>query len=321
MATKINNRVVNTVAVRYFQEVVRAGSFRKAADRINVAASAINRHVKLLEDDLGTKLFERGKGRGGIKLTAAGEVLSKRVQYALNELSVARDEINALKGVQRGRVSIGVTDVIARELLPDLLAAFHQRHPRVDFDVKVANTPGLVDLLSDDRVDLLLAFDVPPQMSIRPVAEFSLPSCIVVDPQHPLAKRTSVKLTELSAYPLAMPDDSPYLRAILTRITSGGAAQVTPLLRTNSYELMRSFVRRGMAISLQTRLWMSGEPHRDGLVYIPVKEPLARYSVMGCCVRSGRRLPIPSELLVSFVCLELSRILNDNSEDGETLMR
>ncbi|MBY3165690.1 LysR family transcriptional regulator [Rhizobium laguerreae] len=317
MVAKNSNRVVNTVAIRYFQEVVRAGSFRKAADRINVAASAINRHVKLLEEDLGTKLFERSKGRGGIKLTAAGEVLSRRVQYALNELNVAREEINALRGVQRGRVSIGVTDVLAKELLPDLLALFHERHPRIDFDVKVANTPALVDMLTEDRIDVLIAFDVPPQMSIRFAAEFSLPSCIVVHPDHPLAKRATIKLTELSAYMLAVPDESPYLRAILSRISSVGAAQVTPLLRTNSYELMRSFVRRGLAISLQTRLSMDGSPEKDGLVYIPVKEPLARYSVIGCCIRSGRRLPIPSELLVSFICVELERAFSERTKVGD----
>lgn len=309
MSAAENTRVLNTVAVRYFQEVVRAGSFRKAADRIHVAASAINRHVKLLEEDLGTKLFERGKGRGGIKLTAAGEVLSRRVQYALNELSTARDEINGLRGLQRGRVSIGVTDVIAKEILPDLLSAFHDRHPKIDFDVKVLNTPALVDMLSEDKLDVVLAFDVPPQMSIRFVAEFSLPSCMVVHPDHPLAKRASVRLTELSAYPLAMPDESPYLRAILSRIASGENSQPSPLLRTNSYELMRSFVKRGLAISLQTLVSVTPERGRDGLVYVPVKEPLARYSTLGCSIRAGRRLPVASELFVSFLAVRLNEEL------------
>ncbi|MBN9008970.1 MAG: LysR family transcriptional regulator, partial [Rhizobiales bacterium] len=73
MAIGSTGRALNTAAIRYFQEVVRAGSFRKAADRIHIAASAINRHVRLLEEELGARLFERGKGRRGIKLTSAGE--------------------------------------------------------------------------------------------------------------------------------------------------------------------------------------------------------------------------------------------------------
>lgn len=316
MASNTSSRVINTVAIRYFQEVVRAGSFRKAADRINVAASAINRHVKLLEEDLGTRLFERGKGRAGIKLTAAGEVLSRRVQYALNELHTARDEINALRGVQRGRVSIGVTDVLSKEVLPELMAAFHQLHQKVDFDVRVGNTPSLVDMLSEDKIDVLLAFDVPPQMSIRFAAEFSLPSCVVVNETHPLAGRQSVRLSELSQYRLALPDDGPYLRAILGRIAAAGGSEPVPFLRTNSYDMMREFVRRGLAISLQTLVALDGSRERQGLVYVPVKEPLARYSVLGCCIRSGRRLPVASELFVAHVCMALKQAFDADKPEA-----
>ena len=305
MALSEKSRALNTLAIRYFQEVVRAGSFRKAGEQVHVAASAINRHVRLLEEDLGVRLFERKKGRGGIKLTAAGEVLSRRAQYALNELATARDEINALKTMQRGRISIGVTDILAKDILPDLLFEFHARYPRVDFDVKVLNTPGLIELLADDRIDVLLAFDVAPQMSVRFVGEYLLPSCVAVPAEHPLARRESVGLAELAAYTLALPDESPYLRGMLARIASTGAAPPTQFVRTNSYELMRSVVRRGLAISLQTRVSREGARSSDGIVYVPVKEALARYSVLSCCTRAGRSLPIVSDSFLAFLFSKL----------------
>jgi DNA-binding transcriptional LysR family regulator len=307
-----SGRALNTAAIRYFQEVVRAGSFRRAADKIHIAASAINRHVKLLEQELGAPLFERGKGRRGIKLTAAGEVLSRRVQYALNELDAARDEIEALKGVRRGRVNIGVTDILAKEILPDLLVTFHAEHAAVDFDVKVQNTPALVELLTEDRIDVLIAFDVAPQMGVRVVAEYFLPSSVAVYEGHPLARRRSIGLAELAAHTLAMPDESPYLRAILSRIGSVGTTPPNPLLRTNSYELMRSLVRRRLAISLQTRVAPS-TADGDGIIYVPVKEDLARYSVLSCCMRNGRRLPLASELFLSLCSKKLDEAFGRRS--------
>ncbi|MBN8995172.1 MAG: LysR family transcriptional regulator [Rhizobiales bacterium] len=308
MAIGSTGRALNTAAIRYFQEVVRAGSFRKAADRIHIAASAINRHVRLLEEELGARLFERGKGRRGIKLTSAGEVLARRVQYALNELDTARDEIQALKGVRRGRISIGVTDILAKEVLPDLLAAFHAEHPAVDFDVKVQNTPALVDLLTEDRIDVLIAFDVAPQMGVRFIAEYFLPSSVAVPEGHPLARRKSVGLAELAAHTLAMPDESPYLRAILSRMGSVGSTPPSPFLRTNSYELMRSLVRRGLAISLQTRVSADPDAPGDGIIYVPVREPLARYSVLCCCMRSDRRLPVASEMFLALCSRRLNQL-------------
>jgi DNA-binding transcriptional LysR family regulator len=59
--------------IRYFDEVARQGSIRKAADRLNVAPSAVNRQILKLEDELGAPLFERLPR--GLRLTAAGEIL------------------------------------------------------------------------------------------------------------------------------------------------------------------------------------------------------------------------------------------------------
>src|SRR2546421_445580 len=75
---------INTAALRYFFEVARYGSFRLAAEKIHIAASAISRQIQLLEQELGTKLFARK--RAGLQLTAAGEALLYRVKKAMGEL-------------------------------------------------------------------------------------------------------------------------------------------------------------------------------------------------------------------------------------------
>jgi len=96
---------VNTAALRYFYEVAKYGSFRLAADRIHIAASAISRQIQLLEQELEVKLFARD--RKGLRLTAAGEALLYRVRKAINELDIARSEIDLLHGSHKGTVRLG----------------------------------------------------------------------------------------------------------------------------------------------------------------------------------------------------------------------
>jgi DNA-binding transcriptional LysR family regulator len=135
--------------LQYFYEVAKAGSFRKAAERINIAASALNRQVTLLESELKLPLFERRPGRGNLKLTAAGEILLHRVRLSMNELQVAKSAIESLKGLKRGAISIGVNESLGRDFMPKFLRDFHDDYPEIDFEVTVDNTPALVELLVD----------------------------------------------------------------------------------------------------------------------------------------------------------------------------
>ena len=91
----------------------------------------------------------------------------RRVGYALNEPVTAGAEINALRGQQCVRVRAAVPDAVARDFLPAFFPAFMEANPNVRFDFKVASTPQFVEMLIEDRIEVLLAYDVPPQIGIR----------------------------------------------------------------------------------------------------------------------------------------------------------
>lgn len=291
------DRVLNMVAVRYFQEVARAGSFRRAGERINVAASAINRHVRLLEEELGVKLLDRGRGRSGVTLTAAGEILIRRVGYALNELQVAREEIKALQGRQSHQVSLGTTDALAKDLAPEIISKFHGESPDVTFDTVVDTPERIIEMLLEDKLDMAVLYEVQPQIEIRFVAEYAFGSAVVVRKDHPFAGRRMVSLAECAAYPLAM---ASYRSDLLQRMATELGEMPSPFVRTNSYELMRDLVQAGMAISFQSNLPMHRESHPD-LTYVPLNEPLARYSLLTLCVRKGRRLSFSAQIFLRSV--------------------
>jgi DNA-binding transcriptional LysR family regulator len=300
-------RVFNAPAIRYFYEVARCGSFRKAAEQLHIAASAIHRHVGILEEQVGTRLFDRSPGRGGLKLTAAGEVLAHRLQIAMNEISIAMKEIEGLSGVQRGRVSIGTSDVLATDYLPAFLAAFKAEHPQVEVNVKVGSPAQAIELLLDHHLDVVLAFDVAPRIGLSLPGEFALKTCVLVQQGHPLSGKRSVSLAECTQYPLILPDETQYLRGILDRMFHEVGVKPAPFIATNSYALMRDLVDDGLGIAIQTQMPGYSTRRHPGVVYVPLRESLARYSILACCVANSRRLPITANLFVERLVAALER--------------
>src|ERR1700758_5593745 len=120
---------------RYVDEVARCGSIRKAAEKLNVTSSAVNRRIMDLEEELGAPLFERRPR--GVRLTAAGEVFVGFLRPQDGEVEGLKSQIEELQGMRRGTVRIACSQALALEFLPQQIADFRPRYSLVNFDVQV----------------------------------------------------------------------------------------------------------------------------------------------------------------------------------------
>ncbi|WP_076999345.1 LysR family transcriptional regulator [Variovorax sp. KK3] len=287
------------VAMRYFHEVAKAGSFRQAAEQTHIAVSAINRHVKHLEDQLGTLLFERGRGRSGLKLTAAGEILLHHVKRAMSELAAAQSELNALQGLRRGTVDFGVNEGIWRELLPHLLIGFKKAHPEIDYRVTAGSSTRLVELVMEDEIDFAVAFNPQLNENLNVLIRRNVDSGVMVPRDHPLAKRRSVRLSECAEYDLVMPDSSLALRATLDLMFARVGVKPRAVLTTNSYEIMRSATQAGVGIAILTQHLFHHARERHEAAFVPIREALIGPQVLVCIARKGRHLPVAATAMVA----------------------
>ncbi|PZU56213.1 MAG: hypothetical protein DI547_17105 [Sphingobium sp.] len=283
--------LLSAPAFRYFHEVAQAGSFRKAGESLRIAPSAVHRQVTLLEAQLGTPLFERQRGRKGVKLTAAGEVLKLRIGQAVIELGKAVEEIQALSDVQRGRVAIGVNDTLASDLLSDLIISHHQEMPRLDFDVEVGPSPELAESMLNGNLDATLCFGAPMRLGMRTIWQGNMETAVLVHRDHPLARKRAVTLGECVQYPLAMQRDSEWTRGFLEGMFRQAGLRPRTLLTTNSFILMREVVASGSAISIQTHVPGLAEHRHLNLAHVKLKGHVPHYSVLSCCVPMDRRIP------------------------------
>ncbi len=131
---------MHAAALRYLEKVARAGSIRQAAERLNVAASAINRQILKLEDEFGVQLFQRLPR--GLRLTPAGDLAVRHARATLHDFERLRGQISELKGVKSGVVRIACLDSLLAHVLPEVITAFNRRHPAVTFSSRAAPMAG-----------------------------------------------------------------------------------------------------------------------------------------------------------------------------------
>ncbi len=146
--------------LRYFCAVARTGSFTRAAQHEHLAQPSLSQQVRKLEDELGTRLFDR-LGRT-VRLTQMGEAFLPRAEAILRQVGAAKLEIQEMAGTEQGKLVIGAIPTIAPYFLPSCLASFARKFPRVQVSVVEEITNELLNRMQAGAIDLaLLALPIP----------------------------------------------------------------------------------------------------------------------------------------------------------------
>ena len=260
---------VHAAALRYFQEVARQGSIRRAAGAMNVASSAINRQILKMEDGLGIKLFDRLAD--GVRLTQAGEILLRHVRDTLNGYEQAVAGIDGLRGVWSGHIRIATLDSLLLQILPDVLGAFAETHPEVTFSVSAKPAGEVLRKLGEGEADLGLTFVAPTGSSISEVASIAAPVGAVMTRDHRLAGRPDVALDDLLAETLLVQQGS--LNPALGASSEFASFRARARQRVVSDDIgfVKRMVRRGLGVALYTGLGFAEEVASGELAWVPVR--------------------------------------------------
>jgi DNA-binding transcriptional LysR family regulator len=298
--------------LRYVDEVARTGSIRKAADHLNVTASAVNRRIMDLEDELGAQLFERRPR--GVRLTAAGEVFVHYLREQDGDVERMKSQIEDLKGLRRGTVRIACSQALALDFLPREIAEFRTRHPLVAFDVKVLDHEQAMAALAAYEVDLVLVFRPPFLPNFQPLMTLEQRIVAVMSADHPLAGRRTVRLRDCANYPVALPDPSLGGRQLLDQVSARGALTFKLAAESNSFELLRGLVLHANLISFQIRIGTMPENNKLGLVARDIDDrDVPRANLVFGQLRA-RNLPIPAAVFAE----KLARVLESmRAETGK----
>jgi DNA-binding transcriptional LysR family regulator len=200
--------------LEYFVAVVEEASFTRAAERVLVAQSGVSAQVRRLERELGVDLLDRG-GRT-VTLTEAGTAVLPFARAALAAVGGVRETVEALRGLTRGRVRVGMVTAGPSVILTEVLATFSALHPQVEITLTEAASDALLAAVRCAELDLACASIGPGTPDgIETQVFIDAPIVAAVNEAHPLANRTTIELEELADYPLICLPRGTGLRAIL----------------------------------------------------------------------------------------------------------
>ena len=261
-------RLLHSQLLRYLDEVARCGSIRKASDKLNIASSSINRQILALEAELGSPIFDRLHRQ--LRLTSAGEVLIAHIRRTLKDLARAEAQIEDLKGLRRGEVSVALVGGLASTFISKVGAAFWAQHPRVKLNFKRLGGDEIVAAVTSGECDLGLSFKVPEAPNLRTIASIDCHIGAVVSRDHPLGKRSSVRLSDCVGFPLVLPDQTMIVRQTIDPVFQRFGIEVWPVMESNSIEMIRGFVASGHGISFLNQINVHDERTLGTLRFLPI---------------------------------------------------
>lgn len=297
---------MHAAALAYFRETARLGSIRKAAQKLNVAASAINRHILKLEDEFGTPLFDRLPG--GMRLTAAGDLLIAHINSTLHDYERLRAEVDDLRAARSGHVSIVAVDSLLVDFLPRSLERFRARFPAVTFTIMAVAPTEVQDLVAAGAADIGFTFVSPLPKTIRFLAEVSAPIGAVMPADHPLAQRRAITFEEAAAYPFLAQAGPLPRSADIDPDFARFRENLKPRLVSNSIQFVKRAIRLGMGLAYFTRLGFLEEIEQGEIVWRPFASRPINTLRIGLLVSTGRPPSPPAGQLMRWLADDLVRL-------------
>jgi DNA-binding transcriptional LysR family regulator len=261
-------RHVTLRSLRVFESAARHLSFSRAAEELHLTQPAVSMQVRELEAQAGLALFDR-IGRK-VQLTDAGRELFARARAIGNELRAAEEAMNALKGLERGRLQIAAVST-AKYFGPLLLGRFLRAHPGVQLELAVDNREKVIELLAANAIDLAI-MGRPPQ-GLQTVAEAfaSHPHVMIAAPDHPLAGRRRIPLARLAQEPFMLREPGSGTRGLLEKLFADHGLELRVAMQMASNETIKQAVLAGMGVSLISGHTLGAELETGRLAVLDVE--------------------------------------------------
>jgi len=241
-----------------FATVAREGSFTKAGNALNISQPSVSALVTGLQKELGTKLFEKL----GVKphLTETGRRLLELVGGALATIEKIPEEMDAVRGLRKGKLSIGGSSIAAAFSLPLAVQSFKEKNPGIEVVLKIERSGVLEKQLLAGELDLAVMSLYPGSSLLKAELYHEEEVVIIASPNHPLAKKRAVSLGLLAKEPWIVSEKGNVVRDMVESSFTEAGLPFKPLLEVNlqlgSRDAIKSAVASGLGIGYSTKSYV-----------------------------------------------------------------
>jgi DNA-binding transcriptional LysR family regulator len=287
------------LTLQLFISAIEEQSIAKAAEKNNIAVSAVSRRISELEMMMKVELIHRNSK--GVTPTSAGEVLLEHARVIVGNFLRMEAELHGHSQGTRGYIRLMVNTSATLESLADELSAFLAAHPRVKLDLDESISPTIIQAVADNRVDIgIFGGNIAaPELQVFPYREDHLVA--VVPASHPLAAQASVRFRDLAEWELVSLEDGSSIDALCMRAAAELGRRPRVRIRVGSFDAVFRMVAARMGIGVVPREIAEARIDPAVVSLRPLAEPWARrLLVLG--VRDYDALSTPAKLLVDFLC-------------------
>lgn len=240
---------MDTQALTAFLAVAESGSFSTAAERLFLTQPAVSKRIAQLEQQLGTRLFDRVGRR--IRLTEAGEALLPRARQVLLELEDMGRAISNLTGTVSGTLRIGTSHHIGLHRLPPVLRRFSREYPDVKLDIHFIDSEEAWEAVLHGDLEMgVVTLPPQPDPRLHSQAVWQDPLVFMAAPEHPLARLKRVPLETLTGYSAILPSPVTFTRRIVESLFEEQALTLNISMSTNYLETIHMMVSIGLGWSV-----------------------------------------------------------------------
>lgn len=241
---------MNLRRIRYFVAVAEELHFGRAADRLAIAQPPLSQQIRLLEEELGLRLFDRSTRR--VSLTEAGRLLLSEARRLLSDVGALERRMDQVRTGEGGVLRLGFVDSASYSVMPTFLRAFRSRYPAVTHELRTMSSDEQFAALGSGEIDLGLvrapttddSMDVTPFLSERLV--------VAVGPDHELASQQSTSISRAGGFALVGFDRrvSPTLHGVMARLFDECGARYDPVIEATEYTTVLGLVASGQGIAV-----------------------------------------------------------------------
>ena len=258
--------------LRYIVAVAQERNFRRAAEKSFISQPALSLAIQKLEEDLGAKIFERGKNK--VTITPVGAEIVEQAHRALEEVGRIREIARQGKDQLASTLRLGIIYSVGPYLLPDLVPALKKIAPQMPLEIEENITANLDTLLRNGKLDVIIIALPFGDSSILTRPLYDEPFEVVVSNEHRWIERHSIKAQELATEKILLLDSG--------HCFSNQVAEACPELRRNganiqhgtSLETIRNMVASGLGITVLPASANSARYRSPLIKTIPFAKPI-----------------------------------------------
>ncbi len=257
--------------LKTFLKVAELGSLSRASDQMRIVQPALSRQIRLLEKEAGAPLFVRHST--GMKLTAAGKELCRRVADPVRQLDHALGDMRSLSDTSQGHVTFGMLTTVSYALAGRLALRVAKEFPRISLRITEGYSSHLIEWLQRGEVDAAITYGPASDFHMRTHELLVEELVLVGSPDTALSPERPVTVSEMAKMPLVLPSHPNGLRLIVENAAAKARVKLEVRIEADSFRALKELVSNGVGYTVLPLSSFSRDHRKGEFRYAPLTRP------------------------------------------------